>query len=258
MRGALSTLARGRAAGGMVVSVLGDTFADVVCRPLERLPAWGTVRQVDYNIHKATTLRFSMRGQQQNNINNNNNNDNTPGLLANNPLSELEVTPNPGLGTRASKYVCSNSCHLRRAGSCAPFLEAWRARVVLPGACSYRLYTSSTCAHARIGAVNQVLATGRGCRPQVNRQLTALFGEYVPLVRCSQEGGTLRNPRRQQRFNKQRCHIKAHLLSPQPTSQQNIFLKECRNCPRHQVPSGTINQGGAYFTRSLAHGSRKC
>ncbi|CAM9953205.1 unnamed protein product, partial [Ectocarpus sp. 8 AP-2014] len=42
MRGALSTLARGRAAGGMVVSVLGDTFADVVCRPLERLPAWGT------------------------------------------------------------------------------------------------------------------------------------------------------------------------------------------------------------------------
>ncbi|CAN0262357.1 unnamed protein product, partial [Ectocarpus fasciculatus] len=42
MRGALSTLARGRATGGGVVSVLGDTFADVVCRPLERLPAWGT------------------------------------------------------------------------------------------------------------------------------------------------------------------------------------------------------------------------
>lgn len=28
----------------MIVSVLGDTFADVVCRPLENLPEWGKVR----------------------------------------------------------------------------------------------------------------------------------------------------------------------------------------------------------------------
>lgn len=45
MRGALSTLARSRPAGGMVVSVLGDTFADVVCRPLESLPDWGKVSE---------------------------------------------------------------------------------------------------------------------------------------------------------------------------------------------------------------------
>ncbi|CAM9360243.1 unnamed protein product [Pylaiella littoralis] len=37
MRGALSMRT-----GRMIVSVLGDTFADIVCRPLERLPAWGT------------------------------------------------------------------------------------------------------------------------------------------------------------------------------------------------------------------------
>lgn len=30
----------------MLVSVLGDTFADVVCRPLEHLPDWGKVREV--------------------------------------------------------------------------------------------------------------------------------------------------------------------------------------------------------------------
>eukprot|EP00903_Cladosiphon_okamuranus_P011105 g10481.t1 len=41
MRGALSTLARSSPPGGMIVSVLGDTFADVVCRPLENLPDWG-------------------------------------------------------------------------------------------------------------------------------------------------------------------------------------------------------------------------
>lgn len=27
----------------MIISVLGDTFADIVCRPLEQLPTWGTV-----------------------------------------------------------------------------------------------------------------------------------------------------------------------------------------------------------------------
>ena len=27
----------------MMLSVVGDTFADIVCRPVEKLPSWGTV-----------------------------------------------------------------------------------------------------------------------------------------------------------------------------------------------------------------------
>ncbi|CAM9439872.1 unnamed protein product [Scytosiphon promiscuus] len=42
MRGVVPSLARSRNVGGMIISVLGDTFVDIVCRPLEHLPTWGT------------------------------------------------------------------------------------------------------------------------------------------------------------------------------------------------------------------------
>lgn len=46
----------------MTVSVLGDTFADVVCRPLENLPEWGKVREfLEFAPHRSASEAHECR-----------------------------------------------------------------------------------------------------------------------------------------------------------------------------------------------------